>query len=1079
MKRRILAGIALFLIMALLSATFAAADAPETPEEDFVEIEIEQDGEGEALEAEGLILEDETAPTDDLSGDALALDGLLDLDLELSEEALSGETEEAALALSSDGDTVESNGEGTTESVTVSDGMDNDELFEAWMKQRLPGMTRRRLLAARLSGRASLDGINLKLYDALVPMIREVAEGSRTSTKLMVDDAAAGLTDSWWTAEQLGLESLNDSNLGTKLLESEGFDPDPQNSQNSTQKIMGALLVDYPYELYWFDKLTGGMYWSYSISKADGKARLTHMTANMAVSVDYSKTGEQKTYEVNSLPEKVTKAVNNINTIISENTGKDDLPKLETYANEICRLVKYNSAAASDNSTPYGDPWQLVFIFDGDKTDDTNVVCEGYSKGFKYLCDLSSFKGDVYCELMSGRISAGNHMWNAVHMPDGRNYLVDLTNSDGGETCNKKYFLKGCQTQTGSTVTCGTATYSYDEKALTTFSDEMRTMSPADYGKGYAVKTSVEHGTLTASPEKADAGATVTLTVTPDDGYVATAPTVLSFDSQSVSVQQAGENKWQFTMPCGDVTVSAGMNYVYSASGYSGVYDGNGHGVTVNAGEATVSYGTARGAYDLSQSPTWKDVGTHTVYFRVQSGGDVLAQGEAAVAITPNTVGLNWSNTSFTYDGSTHIPTATATGLASGDSCAVTVSGGQKNAGSHTATATGLSNGNYALPKSATCGFTIAPRTVGLNWSNTSFTYDGSTHIPTATATGLASGDSCAVTVSGGQKNAGSHTATATGLSNGNYALPKSATCAFTIAKRTATLAWKNTSVTYNGKVQSPSATVGNLASGVSCAVTVSGGQKNAGSHTAKATGLSNGNYALPKSATCAFTIAKRTADLVWVSTELPYSGGVQAPEVKVGNLAEGDACAVTVTGGHKERGSYTAKVTGLSNANYALPGSLTKAYTIVPKTVGLVWSNTSLVYNGKTQQPKVTLTGVAPGEVCKVTMTGSRKKAGKYVARVTKLSNPNYALPGVRSVTCTIEKKTVKLKWSKTRVKYNKKAQSPKVKVSGLVKGDKCKATLSGAKKKKKGTYTVRVSKLSNSNYKLPENASVKFTIY
>jgi len=1005
MKRRILAGIALFLIMALLSATFAAADAPETPEEDFVEIEIEQDGEGEALEAEGLILEDETAPTDDLSGDALALDGLLDLDLELSEEALSGETEEAALALSSDGDTVESNGEGTTESVTVSDGMDNDELFEAWMKQRLPGMTRRRLLAARLSGRASLDGINLKLYDALVPMIREVAEGSRTSTKLMVDDAAAGLTDSWWTAEQLGLESLNDSNLGTKLLESEGFDPDPQNSQNSTQKIMGALLVDYPYELYWFDKLTGGMYWSYSISKANGKARLTHMTANMAVSVDYSKTGEQKTYEVNSLPEKVTKAVNNINTIISENTGKDDLPKLETYANEICRLVKYNSAAASDNSTPYGDPWQLVFIFDGDKTDDTNVVCEGYSKGFKYLCDLSSFKGDVYCELMSGRISAGNHMWNAVHMPDGRNYLVDLTNSDGGETCNKKYFLKGCQTQTSSTVTCGTATYSYDEKALTTFSDEMRTMSPADYGKGYAVKTTVEHGTLTASPEKADAGATVTLTVTPDDGYVATAPTVLSFDSQSVSVQQAGENKWQFTMPCGDVTVSAGMNYVYSASGYSGVYDGNGHGVTVNAGEATVSYGTARGAYDLSQSPTWKDVGTYTVYFRVQSGSDVLAQGEATVAITPKTVGLNWSNTSFTYDGSTHIPTATATGLASGDSCAVTVSGGQKNAGSHTAKATGLSNGNYALPKSATC--------------------------------------------------------------------------AFTIAKRTATLAWKNTSVTYNGKVQSPSATVGNLASGDSCAVTVSGGQKNAGSHTAKATGLSNGNYALPKSATCAFTIAKRTADLVWVSTELPYSGGVQAPEVKVGNLAEGDACAVTVTGGHKERGSYTAKVTGLSNANYALPGSLTKAYTIVPKTVGLVWSNTSLVYNGKTQQPKVTLTGVAPGEVCKVTMTGSRKKAGKYVARVTKLSNPNYALPGVRSVTCTIEKKTVKLKWSKTRVKYNKKAQSPKVKVSGLVKGDKCKATLSGAKKKKKGTYTVRVSKLSNSNYKLPENASVKFTIY
>ena len=59
------------------------------------------------------------------------------------------------------------------------------------------------------------------------------------------------------------------------------------------------------------------------------------------------------------------------------------------------------------------------------------AVCEGYSKAFQYLCDLSSFKDKVECHSVSG-VTSGPHMWNVVAMEDGYNYLVDVTNCDEG-----------------------------------------------------------------------------------------------------------------------------------------------------------------------------------------------------------------------------------------------------------------------------------------------------------------------------------------------------------------------------------------------------------------------------------------------------------------------------------------------------------------------------------------------------------------------------------------------------------------------------------------------------------------------
>lgn len=72
------------------------------------------------------------------------------------------------------------------------------------------------------------------------------------------------------------------------------------------------------------------------------------------------------------------------------------------------------------------------------------VVCEGYSKSFKLICD----RLDIPCVLVFGNYNEAAqsaHMWNYVQMEDGKWYAVDVTWDDlDNEKIRKyEYFLKG------------------------------------------------------------------------------------------------------------------------------------------------------------------------------------------------------------------------------------------------------------------------------------------------------------------------------------------------------------------------------------------------------------------------------------------------------------------------------------------------------------------------------------------------------------------------------------------------------------------------------------------------------------
>lgn len=235
---------------------------------------------------------------------------------------------------------------------------------------------------------ATLTGINKTIYEQLVPLIQDIASGGRSSTVLEITVNG----------------DLSEFNLGA---------------------VLHALLVNHPYDLYWFDKTqqTGCSYGS------------GHMTFSMKVASEYSVSKTTGTTEFdNTIPADISYAAARAHSILSDNAGKNDYQKLLAYKDAICALVSYNDEAAGDNAHDYGNPWQLIWVFDDNP--ETNVVCEGYSKAFKYLCDLSQFRNSVSTSIvngsMTGATGAGRHMWNLVNIGDGKNYLSDITNCDEG-----------------------------------------------------------------------------------------------------------------------------------------------------------------------------------------------------------------------------------------------------------------------------------------------------------------------------------------------------------------------------------------------------------------------------------------------------------------------------------------------------------------------------------------------------------------------------------------------------------------------------------------------------------------------
>ena len=92
--------------------------------------------------------------------------------------------------------------------------------------------------------------------------------------------------------------------------------------------------------------------------------------------------------------------------------------------------------------------------------------------------------------------------------------------------------------------------------ADTTFTAQWSYVPPANPNYKITIGA-MENGTVTANPTAAKAGATVTLTPVPDEGYALSTLTVTDRFGDAVRVTEQADGTYTFTMPNGQVTVTA------------------------------------------------------------------------------------------------------------------------------------------------------------------------------------------------------------------------------------------------------------------------------------------------------------------------------------------------------------------------------------------------------------------------------------------------------------------------------------------------------------------------------------------
>ena len=194
--------------------------------------------------------------------------------------------------------------------------------------------------------------------------------------------------------------------------------------RKSIQGGFDACIYDCP-EIFWLKKVTFEYTISWTTIRPDGSA--TGKISNVIVSGNESWTGAKNCVE--EFQNKIEDAVDCISAGFTEDMS--DAQKMKQIHDYICAKCVYQKGTYAHSA--YG-------TFHNGK-----VVCEGYAKAFKILCNRMG----LTCVLGSGIVhkstSDGAHMWNYVLL-DGGWYMVDAT-WDDGNTLSNRYLFAGAQTK--------------------------------------------------------------------------------------------------------------------------------------------------------------------------------------------------------------------------------------------------------------------------------------------------------------------------------------------------------------------------------------------------------------------------------------------------------------------------------------------------------------------------------------------------------------------------------------------------------------------------------------------------------
>lgn len=338
----------------------------------------------------------------------------------------------------------------------------------------------------------------------------------------------------------------------------------------------------------------------------------------------------------------------------------------------------------------------------------------------------------------------------------------------------------------------GSLTATIDQKAL---NDVTLTLSPVTFeydGSEKKVTSITAHFGEVKLTEGTD--------YTVDDSSVTRATDVSTGNGYAVTITAVANGNYTGSQTAYWTITKVGNSWTTApADSYSWVYGSPATPTAVaKFGNVKVEYRLANadnGDADYTDTVP-ADAGSYLVRFSVAGTADYEALSEVKnLTIIKADLTITAGNQTITYGDAAPVYSVTGSGFQYEDdltsldaaNASVTCSYQQyDDAGAYDIVPSGYASNNYEITY-VKGTLTVGQKEIGIQWSTEPIIFKENTEqAPTATATGLVTNgdgvtDTCTITVTGAQINAGTYTATAESLSNPNYKLPGDVTTEFTI----------------------------------------------------------------------------------------------------------------------------------------------------------------------------------------------------------------------------------------------------------------------------------------------------------
>lgn len=258
-----------------------------------------------------------------------------------------------------------------------------------------------------------------------------------------------------------------------------------------------------------------------------------------------------------------------------------------------------------------------------------------------------------------------------------------------------------------------------------------------------------------------------------------------------------------------------------------------------------------------------------------------------------------------------------------------------------------------------------------------------------------------------------------------------------------------------------------------------------------------NGSYTLvPKKGTYTIEVTDKTGNKTtlnnitvnWEKVKKPtVESKVYTGQTLTANISENGLYTVKENNGGIDVNEYDVQLTLKDPINYrwedgtidtTVKFNITQATPVVTKP-----TTKTLTYNGSEQE--LVNAASTNGGTVKYSIDNKNwstsiptgKAAKEYTVYYKVEGNKNFKDVDVKEITNKINPRTIDLNWNK-ELTYNGKEQLPTATVNNLADGDKCEITVDGNQHKNAGTYEATATKVSNQNYKLPEDVTTRYTI-